>query len=211
MKQPKIIIGGIVILLIGIFCGMMLPSLTSQSNSSREIDEKPKKKQIYTCSMHPQIRMPNPGDCPICSMPLTLITDQDQATDEMQTLKLSDYAMQMASIETSEVTYRELNSEIKTFGDIHFDQQSYATVTARVDGYAEKIFANISGVNINAGDHLLEIYSPDILVAEQELLIALQSGKEGPLVDSSKLKLIRWGFSEKQIKEVIETKKLLMS
>lgn len=209
MKQPKIIIGGIVILLIGIFSGRMMAPRSSNTNVNSVKENQTKKKQTYTCSMHPQIRSDKPGNCPICSMPLVPITDQEQSEENAQTLKLSEYAIQMASIETTEVKFSELNSEIKTFGDIHFDPQSYATVTARIDGYAQKIFANISGVNINAGDHLLEIYSPDILIAEQELLIALQSGKDSPLVTSSKLKLLRWGFSEKQVNEVIETKKMV--
>lgn len=210
MKKPKVIFFGLIILLIGLLIGLLMGG-GSDSVNSKANNLKPKRttKQIYTCSMHPQIRMDKPGDCPICSMPLEPISDQEATTENMNALKLSDYALAMASVETTEVNYREINTDIKTYGDIHFDPQSYATVTARVDGYAEKIFANISGTNINAGDHLLEIYSPDILVAEQELLIALQSGKDSPLVTSSKLKLLRWGFSEKQINEVIETKKIV--
>lgn len=210
MKKPKIILIGFAILIVGFLIGLLMGGGSGSANSnSNNMELKKSKKQIFTCSMHPQIRMDKPGDCPICSMPLEPISDQDSSAENMNTLKLSDYAMKMASVETTEVDYREINAEIRTYGDIHFDPQSYATVTARVDGYAEKIFANISGTNINAGDHLLEIYSPDILVAEQELLIALQSGKDSPLVASSKLKLLRWGFSEKQINEVIETKKIV--
>lgn len=210
MKKPKIILIGFAILIVGILIGLMMGGSSDSTNTTSNSKENKKtKKQIFTCSMHPQIRMDKPGDCPICSMPLEPISDQDSSAENMNTLKLSDYALAMASVETTEVNYREINADIKTYGDIHFDPQSYATVTARVDGYAEKIFANISGTNINAGDRLLEIYSPDILVAEQELLIALQSGKDSPLVTSSKLKLRRWGFSENQINEVIETKKIV--
>lgn len=210
MKKPKIILIGFAILIVGFLIGLMMGGSSDSTNpTSNNKEIKKSKKQIFTCSMHPQIRMDKPGFCPICSMPLVPVTDQESSAENMNSLKLSDYALAMASVETTEVKYQEISSDIKTYGDIHFDPQSYATVTARVDGYAEKIFANISGTNINAGDHLLEIYSPDILVAEQELLIALQSGKDSPLVTSSKLKLLRWGFSEKQINDVIETKKIV--
>lgn len=210
MKKPKLIIFGIVILIIGFIGGRMIGDKTSAQNSEKEGSVSAiKKNKVYTCSMHPQIRMGAPGDCPICSMPLVLIADQEQSSDNANTLKLSDYAIQMASIETSKIIRQKLNSEIKTFGDIHYDPQSLATITARVDGYAEKLFANISGVEIKANDHLLNIYSPDLLVAQQELLIALQSEKSGPLVESAKQKLRLWSFSEKQINEIIETKKVV--
>jgi hypothetical protein len=117
-------------------------------------------------------------------------------------LQLSDHAIAMASVETAPVTRRELSRELRTVGKIQYDESSLATVTARVDGYAERLFVNFTGVEIKAGDHLVEVYSPDLIVAQQELLIALQGGggrESGPLVETAKLKLKRWGMTDEQI------------
>ena len=77
--------------------------------------------------------------------------------------------------------------------------------------YAERLFVNFTGVEIKAGDHLAEVYSPDLIVAQQELLIALQggaAGESGPLVETAKLKLRRWGLTEEQIAALVEKKQI---
>lgn len=170
-------------------------------------------RQIYTCSMHPQIRLDQPGKCPICGMPLVpaapTASEQAAAGDGM--LQLSDHAMAMASVETTPVDRRELSRELRAVGKIQYNESSLATVTARVDGYVERLFVNFTGVEIKAGDHLAEVYSPDLLVAQQELLIALQSGvgtQASPLVEMSKLKLRRWGLTDEQITALIEKKQI---
>jgi Cu(I)/Ag(I) efflux system membrane fusion protein len=165
--------------------------------------------QTYTCSMHPQIRRDRPGNCPICEMPLILTEAVQTGSSSEPMLQLSDHALAMASVETTPVTRQELSRELRAVGKIQYNESSLATVTARVDGYAERLFVNFTGVEIKAGDHLAEVYSPDLLVAQQELLIALQGGsggQVGPLVETSKLKLQRWGLTEEQIQALVEKK-----
>lgn len=171
-------------------------------------------KQVYTCSMHPQVRMDQPGRCPICEMPLiqTAPVENAPTTNSGEPmLQLSEHAIAMASIETAPVTRRELSRELRAVGKIQYNESSLATVTARVDGYAERLFVNFTGIEIKAGDHLAEVYSPDLLVAQQELLIALQSGigdQAGPLVEMTKLKLRRWGLTDEQIAALVAKKKI---
>ena len=126
-------------------------------------------------------------------------------------LRLSDHALAMANVETTPVTRRALARELRAVGKVQYNESSLATVTARVDGYAERLFGNFTGVEIKAGDHLAEVYSPDLLVAQQELLIALQGGsggQVGPLVETSRLKLRRWGLTEDQIQALVEDKEI---
>lgn len=167
--------------------------------------------QVYTCSMHPQVRLDRPGKCPICEMPLIPANAPQTGSTGEPMLQLSDHALAMASVETTPVTRRELARELRAVGKIQFNESSLATVTARVDGYAERLFVNFTGVEIKAGDHLAEVYSPDLLVAQQELLIALQGGaggQVGPMVETAKLKLRRWGLTEEQILALIEDNQL---
>jgi len=171
----------------------------------------PAAEQVYTCSMHPQVRLDRPGKCPICEMPLIPAASAGSGTGEAPMLQLSDHALAMASVETTAVTRRELTRELRAVGKIQYNESSLATVTARVDGYAERLFVNFTGVEIKAGDHLAEVYSPELLVAQQELLIALQgstSEQANPLVETAKLKLRRWGMTEEQIRDLVASKKI---
>jgi Cu(I)/Ag(I) efflux system membrane fusion protein len=131
------------------------------------------------------------------------------ATAGKPMLQLSDHALAMASVETTPVTRRDLSRELRTVGKVQYNESALATVTARVDGYAERLFVNFTGVEIKSGDHLAEVYSPDLLVAQQELLIALEGGRDsGPLVETAKLKLRRWGVTEAQVRELVAKKEV---
>ena len=164
--------------------------------------------QTYTCSMHPQVRLDRPGNCPICEMPLIPAAAAQTGSGGEPMLQLPDHALAMANVETTPVTRRELSRELRAVGKIQYNEASLATITARVDGYAERLFVNFTGVEIRAGDHLAEVYSPELLVAQRELLIALQSGAggaAGPLAGMAKLKLQRWGLTKDQIAVLVES------
>lgn len=168
--------------------------------------------QVYTCSMHPQVRASQPGKCPICGMPLILASAPEANSGEKPTIELSDHALAMARVESVPVIRRELSRELQAVGKIQFNETSLATITARIDGYAERLFVNFTGVEINAGDHLADIYSPELLVAQQELLIALQGGaseQANSLVEIAKLKLRRWNLTEDQINALLESKQIV--
>jgi Cu(I)/Ag(I) efflux system membrane fusion protein len=167
--------------------------------------------QVYTCSMHPQVRLDRPGKCPICEMPLVPAASAAPGSDGTPSLELSDHALAMASVETTAVTRRPLSRELRAVGKIEYNESALATVTARVDGYAERLFVNFTGVEIKAGDHLAEVYSPELIVAQQELLIALQSGpgdERNPLAETAKLKLRRFGLTDEQIEALVTRKAL---
>ena len=83
-----------------------------------------------------------------------------------------------------------------------------ATVTARVDGYVERLYADYTGMAIEKGDHLVDLYSPDLVVAQRELLLSLADPSNPARIEAAKLKLLRWEVSEAQIAEIIATRKV---
>jgi multidrug efflux pump subunit AcrA (membrane-fusion protein) len=123
-------------------------------------------------------------------------------------LTLSDHALAMASVETAAIERRPLSREVRAVGKIEYNESALATITPRVDGYAERLFVNFTGIEINAGDHLAEVYSPELLVAQQELLIALQGGANGPLVETAKTKLRLLGLTNSQITDLADNKRV---
>ena len=179
----------------------------SVAASTGEVSPAPVK-QVYTCSMHPQVRLDRPGDCPICEMPLIPATSATAtAAGEAPTLQLSEHARAMASVETEAIEHRPLSRELRAVGRIEYNESSLATITSRVDGYAERLFVNFTGVEIRKGDHLVEVYSPELLVAQQELLIALQAGGAGEaLVNVARTRLRLLGLTDAQIAGLIDQK-----
>jgi len=163
--------------------------------------------QTWTCSMHPQVRLPKPGKCPICSMPLVPATVPTKSTNSEPMLELSEHARAMASVETVPVQRRKLARETRLVGKVQYNETALATITARVEGYVERLFVDYTGLAVKLGDHLVEIYSPDLVVAQQELLLTLESQRGSALAESAKLKLLRWGLTEAQVDELIRNKK----
>ncbi len=192
---------------VGYWLGRSAPHATNAAPGSAPAPDAAQ--PVYTCSMHPQVRLDRAGTCPICEMPLIPASAAESGADGTPRLQLSERALAMASVETTPVARRPLTRELRAVGKIQYNESSLATVTARVDGYAERLFVNFTGVEIKAGDHLAEVYSPDLIVAQQELLIALQGGAQaGPLVETAKLKLRRWGLTEQQIEELVTQKRI---
>ena len=163
---------------------------------------------VWTCSMHPQVRLPNPGKCPICSMPLVpaAMPKTGGVPGGEPMLELSAHARAMASVETVAIERRKLSLETRAVGKVQYNESALSTITARVDGYIERLFIDFTGVEVKAGDHLVEIYSPDLVVAQGELL--MNSG-QGSNLESVKMKLRRREVSDAQIDDVIRTRKPL--
>lgn len=168
--------------------------------------------QIWTCSMHPQVRLPKPGKCPICSMPLIPAKPAIKSTstneDSGSMLELSEHARAMASVETVPVQRRKMSREIRVVGKVQYNETALANITTRVEGYVERLFVDYTGIEVKVGDHLVEIYSPDLLVAQQELLIALENQSNLTLLESAKRKLLLWGLTQEQVDDLVRNKKI---
>jgi Cu(I)/Ag(I) efflux system membrane fusion protein len=123
-------------------------------------------------------------------------------------LELSDHARAMASVATTPVQRRKMTREIRVVGKVEYNETALAIITTRVEGYVERLFVDYTGVEVKAGDHLVEIYSPDLLVAQQELLIAMAGQGNPSLVESAKRKLLLWGLTQEQVDALVREKKV---
>lgn len=123
-------------------------------------------------------------------------------------LELSDHALAMAGVETVAVGRREMSREIRAPGKVRYNETALANITVRVEGYVERLFVDYTGIEVKPGDHLVEIYSPDLLVAQQELLIALDSRHNPALVESARRKLLLWGLTREQVDALVRERKV---
>jgi Cu(I)/Ag(I) efflux system membrane fusion protein len=169
----------------------------------------------YTCSMHPQIVANKPGKCPICHMDLVAVKKDNNEKDILQ---LSDQQIQLGNIHTDTVKNGNLADQLITTGILNFDQDKKIAISARVMGRIEKLYYKNNGEFVQKGAPVFAIYSEELNNAKQEYIHALERAKTfengavtvvnlQQLVESAKNKLLLWGMTESQIKELAQSKK----
>lgn len=132
--------------------------------------------QWYTCSMHPDVRMPNPDDlCPICNMALIPVGSEPSSTLGPREVSLTPVAAALINVETLPAQRRFLQRPVRMVGKITVDETRLSHITAYIPGRLDRLFVDYTGITVRKGDHLAEIYSPELLVSQQELILAQQS------------------------------------
>ena len=171
---------------------------------------------FYTCSMHPQVQLPDPtAKCPFCGMNLIPVTAGSGQEDGPRELTLSPRAMKLAEVETTVVERRFVTADVRMVGKVEYDETKLAYITAWVPGRLDRLYVDYTGVSVNEGDHLVYLYSPDLLAAQEELFQSMSTandlkkstssylrGQSRVSIESAKEKLRLWGLSERQIDEI---------
>lgn len=161
--------------------------------------------EIWTCSMHPQIRQPEPGDCPICGMDLILL--EDGGSDNPLVLKMTESSVKLANIQTT-VIGQKTDAAGKTFrltGKVHADERQASSQVAHIPGRIEKLYVTFTGEQVSKGQKLATIYSPDLITAQRELLEAMKLQDLNPnLVEAARNKLRYLKIGEQTIKSIEE-------
>lgn len=166
---------------------------------------------VWTCSMHPQIKMEKPGKCPICAMDLIPLKKSGSGGDAINpdAIQMSDEAIALANIQTTLVGRQHAVKEIQLYGTIRVDERLSQSQTSHVNGRIEKLYVNFTGESIKQGQTIASVYSPDLLNAQQELLEALKMQPVQPmLVEASKEKLRLWKLTDNQIDAIIKSGKV---
>ncbi len=141
---------------------------------------------IFTCPMHPQIRQPTPGRCPICGMALVPASSVGNASLDELAVRIEPAQRRLANIQTVAVQSGPIEATIQTVGAVAVDESRQATIAAYIDGRLERLFADYTGVDIQKGDHLAVLYSPQLYAAQVEYVEARRT-----LADSGGLPAVR--------------------
>ena len=193
-----LIVGGI---LIGrVIFGGAKENAAQPISSNQNVEQKA---EIWTCSMHPQIRQDKPGKCPICGMELIPLASEENAGEEMNRISLSESAIKIADVQTFIVQKSSPTKEIHLTGKIKPDERKTNVITARFAGRIEKLFVNFTGQQVQQGEKLASIYSPDLITAQKELVESIKFKESNPeYYKAAKNKLKLWSLSEKQIEQI---------
>lgn len=165
---------------------------------------------LWTCPMHPEIKLPESGDCPKCGMDLVPMAKSDDTGPRQ--LAMSPASVALANIQTALVTRQFLTMPVRLVGKVDYDETRVRTIAARVGGRLDRLYVDYTGVSVKKNDHLVSLYSPDLLTAQQELIeakkrvdttpvdaSAFQKGSNQRGYESSRDKLLLWGLAEDQV------------
>ena len=214
MKKIKInrstLIAAIVMLAAGLLIGWFAKPSASE-NTGHEGHEmagtESSKATTWTCSMHPQIRQPEPGQCPICGMDLIPLDDNMSEGDPME-IKMSPTAMQLANVQTAIVGYGMPTKEVRMNGKVQADERLKYSQVTHLDGRVEQLAINFTGEPVRRGQRIASIYSPELVTAQQELFSAVKIKDMQPaLYNAAKQKLKNWKLTDPQIEEIIASGK----
>jgi Cu(I)/Ag(I) efflux system membrane fusion protein len=170
----------------------------------------------YACSMFCVPPMSKPGKCPVCGMEMVEVSAEDVGGRVARgTLTLSPTARKIAAIQVAPVERRFVSAEIRMVGKIEYDETRLRYITAWVPGRLDRLYVDYTGIPVNKGEHLVDLYSPELLSAQEELLQALRAVndleqsevtaiRETALqtVDAVREKLRLWGLTSEQIAEI---------
>ncbi|WP_430931593.1 efflux RND transporter periplasmic adaptor subunit [Saccharicrinis sp. 156] len=212
-QNLKLVIGALVV---GLLLGWLFFHSGSSSTTNKEEqeltgheghDHESEDPSSWTCSMHPQIKQDEPGDCPICGMdliPLASMVADGEDVDPNE-IMMSESAAKLAAIQTLVVDTGTPEKSIHLQGKIQEDERRIAELTARFGGRIEELFVNFTGQNVKKGQKLATIYSPELVTAQRELLEAIAFKESRPALYTAAIgKLKLWGLTDKQIKAIEE-------
>ena len=196
------------IFVFGLVLGYVIFGTSSESSSKNknisDMSDNTTETQMWTCSMHPQIMQPEPGDCPICGMDL-IPAETEVDGLALNEIKMSDNAMALANIQTTIVgntSGTDANS-MSLSGKIIANEEANAVQASYFEGRIEKLNVNFTGDEVRKGQLLATIYAPTLVAAQQELLTAASMKASQPaLYNAVRNKLKLWKLTESQINQI---------
>jgi len=191
-----------IFIIIGIFLGWLFFHSPGRVSDSHEQTVQRDQSTIWTCAMHPQIRMSQPGKCPICGMDLIPLNQHNTEIDPAA-VHLTKEAAQLANVLTSVVTRQKPVKEVRLYGKIQVDERLLQSQVTHVSGRIEKLLVNFTGERVRKGQPLALLYSPELVTAQQELLEAAKTKQSQPeIYEAAKERLRQWKLHESQIASI---------
>lgn len=141
-------------------------------------------------------------------------------SEEPPLVEVTAQQQKIAGIRTSTVGPVDMVKTIKTIGTVQFDETLLSTISTKIEGWIEKLHVNTTGRYINKGEPLVEIYSPELLSTQEELLISLKfledAEKQGSellikefrkVYEAARERLLYWDIPEEEIERIEKSKR----
>jgi len=191
-----------------VYCLLFITTSCNNKKEDHSQHQQPVTKVQYTCPMHPEIIRDAPGRCPICGMELVKKeTGGKKITEvELGSLVKPTNEFVVSTVPVTTIQKREEEIEIEALGNIGYDTRQVGSISARVSGRIEKLYVKYRYQKISKGQHILDIYSPELLTAQQNLLFLLKNDANNTtMIDAAKQRLLLLGMSNQQLQQVIQS------
>lgn len=186
-------------------CGSTLSlEAEAEAHQARASGGDPNAVAYWTCPMHPGVKQGEKGACPLCGMDLVAVTKGDLETG---VVTVDEGRRQKLGVKVEAVKAEPFTVTVRTVGEVKFDERSLADVSLQVGGWIRGLKVDTTGQPVKKGQVLFSLYSPELLTAQQEYLLALKSaGGDGtaPLVAASRQRLRLWGVDEAQLDALVK-------
>ncbi|MDP2454459.1 MULTISPECIES: efflux RND transporter periplasmic adaptor subunit [unclassified Kaistella] len=159
----------------------------------------------YTCPMHPEIISDKPGKCPKCGMDLVL---KDAPAQKEDGIKLDDLLQPTNNYVVSQLPVTRLAKEnvpttVEALGIVDYDTRQIGTISSRIAGRIEKLYVRYKFQKVSKGQRILDIYSPELLTAQQNHLFVLKNDRSNAMmINASRQKLLLLGMPASQIQSI---------
>ncbi|HED17704.1 MAG TPA: efflux RND transporter periplasmic adaptor subunit [Gammaproteobacteria bacterium] len=161
----------------------------------------------YTCSMHPSVKSAIPGSCPICAMDLVPVTKKEMRSGS---ISMDARRRQLIGVTTGIAEEKQLIQIIRAAGRVTYNEKQLTDITLKFDGWIGKLNADFVGVTVTKGQPLFNVYSPELLSAQQEYMEVLRrKGKDDSLLRATRQRLRLWDISPTQIRKLEKRKTAL--
>ncbi len=199
----KYSLGAIGILIIGFSTYFFSIKLVNHSNIAHQ-------KEVYTCSMHPEIIRDKAGNCPICGMTLVKKVIENQLVEGNSIedlLKPTDNFI-VGKYQTTTPKDTTLSTEINLPGIVAYDPNSAENVAVRINGRIERMYVNYKFQKVSKGQKIFDLYSPELMTEQQNFIYLITNDADNTsIISASKQKLELYGMTVTQINSLILTKK----
>jgi len=162
----------------------------------------------YSCPMHPDIVKNEASTCPICGMDLVRMHQHDSGKSHKKQLDLTDTLSNRLTANVKTISPKEdvFTDTITLNGRIELNTNNTKTISSYSTGRIEKLYVKYNFQKVAKGQKIMDIYSPDLVAAQQELLYLKEAG-DLDLMNQAKRKLHLLGLSEKEINKVLSSGK----
>ncbi|RJQ87305.1 MAG: efflux RND transporter periplasmic adaptor subunit [Desulfobacteraceae bacterium] len=178
-----------------------------------------RKIKYWKSSMDPTYVRNAPGKD---TMGMDLVPVYEGEAGEAAGIAIDPVTIQNMGVRTAPVTRRDLRRSIRAVGLVTYEEQSRFSINSKIEGWIERLYVNQAGQFVKKGQALMEIYSPELVAAQQEYLLALDSSKrladsafpaavDGAqrMLEAARTRLSYWDISDAQIRELEQTRRVL--
>ncbi|ACV27020.1 efflux RND transporter periplasmic adaptor subunit [Kangiella koreensis] len=196
----SIIIAG----LVGAILGVAAVTLFGDSSDSTEQKSSKKEPLYWVAPMDANYRRDKPGKSPM-GMDLVPVYEKDSGSDSPGTVSISPAVENNLAVRIAEVRKGYIEHEIDTVGYVQFDEDKLTHIHPRVEGWIEKLYVKAAGNPVKKGQPLYELYSPQLVNAQEEYLLALKRNHRD-LINAAESRLRALKLSDAVIKELRTTR-----